>query len=388
MNNINKIPPTLFTPSGCLTAETLNLFASGSMNGKDLAMVEQHLSECPLCADAAEGLRLWLKEKSSNNENSENPNSASSELAGGQSFKHSSRLKSQVSKPSLFQNKINVLNEQIWQQLHKYKLVGPEPEKHLSYKPFVWLAAAAMLALFIGGFYTLWTKSQLDKHMLAQKRKMDSDLNYDIYGKLPFPPTETKSVLTIVYDRKKGVQSPPVLAIVSEEVPRAATNDVLVKGSSTDDVEFSEYRYMKKPGTREDESNTYRDSRTNPAPYVGHGGAAKKGETGDESETVLTYATEMPSFPGGDSQRLKFLSKNIRYPQQALENEVQGTVFVSFVVKKDGSLTDIKTLRGIGGGCDEEAIRVIKKMPRWNPGYQNGKKVSVLFNMKIDFKLK
>ena len=129
--------------SGCLTAETLDLFVSGSIKGYDIELVEQHLSECPLCADAAEGLRPWLKEKSSNNENSENPNSASPELAIGQSFEHSSRLKSQVSKPSLFQNRTNALNEQIWQQIHKYKLVGPEPGKHLSFKPFVWLAAAA-----------------------------------------------------------------------------------------------------------------------------------------------------------------------------------------------------------------------------------------------------
>ena len=388
MNNMNKKPPTLFTPSGCLTAETLDLFVSSSIKGSDLELVEQHISVCPLCADAAEGLGLWLKENRSTNENSEIPNSASPELAGGQSFEHSPRVKSQVSKPSLFQNRINSLNEHIWQRIHKHKLVEHETGKHLSNKPFVCLAAAAMLVLFIGGFYTLWTKNQLENNGLAQKLKTDSSLKYDTYGKLPFPPSETKSVLTIVYDRKKGVQAPPVLAIVTEEVPRTASSDVLVKGSTTDDVEFSEYRYMKKSGAREGESNTYSDSRTNQAPFVGHGGAAmKKVESGDESETVLTYATEMPSFPGGDSQRLKFLSKNIRYPQQASENGVQGTVFVSFVVKKDGSLTDIKTLRGIGGGCDEEAIRVVKKMPRWNPGYQNGKKVSVLFNMRIDFRL-
>ena len=61
---------------------------------------------------------------------------------------------------------------------------------------------------------------------------------------------------------------------------------------------------------------------------------------------------------------------------------------MSFVVKKDGSLTDVKTLRGIGACCDEEAIRVVEKMPRWNPGFQNGRKVDVLFHMRIDFRLK
>jgi TonB family protein len=245
-----------------------------------------------------------------------------------------------------------------------------------------------MLVLFIGGSYALWIQNQLDNQKLAQKLKMDSPLRYDISDTLPFPPSESKSVLTIVYNRKKGVQTPPVLAIITEEVARAASNDVLVKSSTTDDVEFSEYRHMKKSDSREDESNTYTDSRANPVPAVRHGGAAMKKEDPDETGTILTYVKEMPSFPGGDSERLKFLSKNIRYPQQASENGVHGTVFVSFVVKKDGSLDDVKILQGIGNGCDEEAIRVVKKMPRWNPGYQNGKKVAVLFHMNIDFRLK
>lgn len=107
----------------------------------------------------------------------------------------------------------------------------------------------------------------------------------------------------------------------------------------------------------------------------------------EESKPVLMIVEEMPSFVGGDEARNKFLNDNIKYPQQASENGIQGTVYVSFVVDSKGNVTDVKVVRGIGGGCDEEAIRVVRMMPPWHPGKQNGKQVRVLFNMPIYFKL-
>ena len=107
----------------------------------------------------------------------------------------------------------------------------------------------------------------------------------------------------------------------------------------------------------------------------------------EEAKPVFTIVEEMPSFPGGEGERNKFLAENIVYPQQATENGIQGTVYVSFVVDSKGNVTDVKVLRGIGGGCDEEALRVVKMMPQWHPGKQNGKLVRVLFNMPIYFKL-
>ncbi len=107
----------------------------------------------------------------------------------------------------------------------------------------------------------------------------------------------------------------------------------------------------------------------------------------EETKPVFTIVEEMPSFPGGDAERNKFLAENINYPQQALENSIQGTVYVSFVVDSKGNVTDVKLLRGIGGGCDEEAVRVVKMMPQWHPGKQNGKQVRVLFNMPVYFKI-
>jgi len=108
----------------------------------------------------------------------------------------------------------------------------------------------------------------------------------------------------------------------------------------------------------------------------------------EEEETqIFTVVESMPGFPGGDAARMKYLASNIKYPTLARESGIQGRVFVTFVVETNGQVTDVKILRGIGGGCDEEAMRVIKNMPKWNPGKQRGKSVRVQFNMPILFKL-
>ncbi len=107
----------------------------------------------------------------------------------------------------------------------------------------------------------------------------------------------------------------------------------------------------------------------------------------DNKDSVYTISEEPPSFIGGDEARIKFIIDNIKYPDLAREKGISGTVFVTFVVEQDGSLSNVKILRGIGGGCDEEVIRIIKLMPKWKPGYQDGKAVKVQFNMPIKFTL-
>lgn len=111
-------------------------------------------------------------------------------------------------------------------------------------------------------------------------------------------------------------------------------------------------------------------------------------EDDEEEETqIFTVVESMPGFPGGEAARITYLNKNIKYPQMARESGIQGRVFVTFVVERNGAVTDVRVLRGIGGGCDEEAVRVIKNMPNWNAGKQRGKPVRVQFNMPILFKL-
>ena len=102
---------------------------------------------------------------------------------------------------------------------------------------------------------------------------------------------------------------------------------------------------------------------------------------------ILTMVDEMPQFPGGNVARMNFLRDNIIYPLSARKSGIQGTVYVTFVVEPDGSLTDARVLKGIGGGCDEEVIRIIKLMPKWEPGKQDGIPVRVQFNMPVKFTL-
>lgn len=106
-----------------------------------------------------------------------------------------------------------------------------------------------------------------------------------------------------------------------------------------------------------------------------------------DQEQIFTVVEKMPSFLGGPVDLFNFLSKNIKYPSEARKNKVKGRVYVSFVVEKNGSLSNIKVLRGIGSGCNEEAIRVVKSMPKWNPGKQRGKIVRVQYNLPIRFPL-
>lgn len=107
----------------------------------------------------------------------------------------------------------------------------------------------------------------------------------------------------------------------------------------------------------------------------------------EKPEEPVRFVQQMPQFPDGDAALLKWLATNIKYPNIAKENGIQGRVIAEFVVSKTGDISNVKIVRGIGGGCDEEAIRVIKEMPRWKPGKNNGREVPVTFTLPISFKL-
>lgn len=109
-------------------------------------------------------------------------------------------------------------------------------------------------------------------------------------------------------------------------------------------------------------------------------------ENTPEGEVFQVVEVE-PQFEGGLEALYKYLAENIKYPEQAKSDGIQGRVFVRFVIEADGSVTNAQVLRGIGGGCDEEALRVVEAMPKWTPGMQQGKPVRVQFNLPITFKL-
>lgn len=105
------------------------------------------------------------------------------------------------------------------------------------------------------------------------------------------------------------------------------------------------------------------------------------------SATIFTLVEVMPEYPGGEEAMRRFIGNNLIYPQMAKQTGIMGTVYASFVVDYTGKVRDVRIMRGIGGGCDEEVVRIIQMMPDWEPGKQDGKPVNVLFNLPVKFVL-
>lgn len=114
---------------------------------------------------------------------------------------------------------------------------------------------------------------------------------------------------------------------------------------------------------------------------------AKEAMPEEKVDEIFTIVEVQPGPVGGMKAFYEFVAKNLKYPSKARRMGIEGRVFVEFVVEKDGSLTDIKVAKGIGGGCDEEAIKVISEAPNWEPGKQRGRAVRVRMIMPIMFKL-
>ena len=106
-----------------------------------------------------------------------------------------------------------------------------------------------------------------------------------------------------------------------------------------------------------------------------------------KNNMVFDVVEVMPQFPGGQIAMLKYFMENIKYPEQAMKKGIQGRVAVSFIVEKDGSISDVKPILSVHPLLNKEAVRVVKSMPKWSPGKQNGKPVRVRFNVPVMFKL-
>lgn len=114
--------------------------------------------------------------------------------------------------------------------------------------------------------------------------------------------------------------------------------------------------------------------------------AEKEARTTNDN-TVFTVVEVQPEFPGGTQEMYKFLGRKIKYPTKAYKADIQGKVFVNFIVTSTGDIKDVTILKGIGGGCDEEAVRVVSSFPKWTPAKQNGIPVNVKFTLPISFQL-
>ena len=106
-----------------------------------------------------------------------------------------------------------------------------------------------------------------------------------------------------------------------------------------------------------------------------------------KNDMVFDVVEVMPQYPGGQIAMMKYIMENMKYPKQAMKEGIQGRVAVSFIVEKDGSISDVKPILSVHPLLNKEAVRVVKSMPKWTPGKQNGKPVRVRFNVPVMFKL-
>ena len=225
--------------------------------------------------------------------------------------------------------------------------IKKSPKADLEGKKTTWLLIGFALILAVMFVAFEWTER--DKQVTT-----DSGVEMPIFEEEMIPITEQ--------EEPKQAPPPPEAPKV-EEVLQIAENDADVQEttiqSSEENNQAVEIKYV--------------------APVV-------EEEEPEEAE-IFMVVEEMPEFPGGMAECLKFLGKNIKYPTIAQENGVQGRVIVQFVVNQDGSIVDPVVVRSVDPYLDKEALRVIKTMPKWKPGKQRGKAVRVKYTVPVTFKL-
>ncbi len=176
--------------------------------------------------------------------------------------------------------------------------------------------------------------------------------------KLETPPEE---LIPLIREKKKEA-APPVKTVVEFIL-------------ADNDMEIDENLEIFDSEIEENEAINYQDF------------LPKETEEEEEDLPPVWFVDEMPEFPGGMPSLMKFISTSIRYPVVAQENGIQGKVIITFVIDKSGNVTNVRVFRGIDPALDAEALRVVKTLPRWKPGKQNGKAVRVNYNVPINFVL-
>ncbi len=368
----------IFSPSGCLTEEAMRLFASGSLNTSQSEQVNKHLADCGFCAMAYEGVSLFIEKNSE------------------QDYIN---LITEVD--AKLREKVDGLEHSGNRGFHDYK------------KRWIWssVSAAALLLIFLGVFMLI--KKESRNEYVETLAYSSQNLEYPEKNAPP-PPPPADEAGTMKEDRLAAKKfTAPVLVHDSVIETEDLKQDDLAAGAPEAKEEANDYDH--KPlliGREKNSSDTYGTGgvlqydppREKQGVVASESIAKKSAKTyemakakaiqeevtvmAEEDKTpVFTVVEEMPVYPGGEEARLKFLQENIQYPKVAKESGISGIVYVSFVITERGKITEAKVLKGIGGGCDEEALRVIRLMPRWNPGKQAGKPCRVQFTMPVKFTL-
>lgn len=414
----NKHEHKLYNPSGCLSEAGLSLFVQGLLSEGQVAEVKNHLQTCEFCALAVEGISFSDPESFSDDveiinasflhlhDNIPLPEQepALSEADGFEGPRFPRLSQEEISK---FRS--TILEMEAGQDSNSTKSSAVKLPKKL---PFIrryrleLIAAVLLILLGIGGrhlYFEISGSREADELASAPEVEMKM---MEIQPGLPSTDDEsTEPAVTV-----KPPAAVSDIRIVNDDI-EIESDQVMEKNEISDGKETLQERMpplnpkdlnhlnqAKSQGyavAEEDKKVTeeviYIEGIVTGAEKKSTRRSNKQQSRADEEEVaeteIFTVVETSPSFPGGDEARIRFLTNNIRYPQEARDAGISGTVYITFVVERDGSTSDVRVLRGIGGGCDEEAVRVIKMMPEWSPGKQRGKPVRVQFNMPIKFSL-
>lgn len=231
-------------------------------------------------------------------------------------------------------------------------------------------------AMWIG--ITLFSGLFVTSYIFAHQKEDDKDLK----------------VIDLTLQEYKEAEQPPIEKIPEPEPPKPVEQKQTIKYMPPQVVENPTVEEA--PPTIEEMTESIISHTTTPGekvdgiaetpPPVTPPVETKVAEVVEDNTPFLTVEVN-PSFVGGLSEMYKFLSKTLKYPSAAQRNNVEGRVYLNFIVERDGSITDINVLKSVGFGCDEEAVRAVKLMPKWTPGKQNGRNVRVKYTIPVTFKL-
>jgi TonB family protein len=367
MNPRNKYPEELFTPSGCLNRTALELLATCALGEDAAKLAESHIKNCEFCSDALTGLKLLLQHD---------------DLKG-------------------FDRRMNRMEERITRQVENSKIATKvsQPAK-LKVPAYRWALLAATLLILFGIYYLLKLRPEVQQPSLAVEKSLsptelpaatDTQATppQTLKQRVKFVPPAIRQEIVIRDEdvlQKNAIEAQELITLNSDK--SADELDHLAIELAKPNNESTESSKNQEPDKGQEAVNDTKlaANQKRESTVAGITAVNESSRVAEElSDKSFSVVEEMPAFPGGQAKMMQFLAANIKYPKAAIENGISGTVYISFIVDRKGKINDVRVLRGIGGGCDEEAIRVVKSMPDWIPGKQNGKKVPVQFNLPIRF---
>jgi TonB family protein len=415
----------LFTPSGCLTLDALKKYQSKKISAEELKLAEDHIDDCEFCSDAIDGIELLsdkTKLESIVSEINENlikglKDQETSKKAGAFFISNKAIYLSAAASVIIlvglfsyfqfFMNKPKQSDMAI-QTFQIEEIPLPTDENDIIIEDVLELEEASV-SNSVKNTKVIAINPNKEKSASTKTESLSGkgDVYQPPMNKIKSTDSGTEAFYANQVDSKNMIAEP----MVNESIDIASTQplEYYIAGitisekadlevyetqsaSAQDEgVELNEISMQSVKMAKREKGNSKQKSQIKEESSKGNAIQADKSEEGVEKLSneihFFDAVGEKPEFPGGEAGLINYLQQNLTYPEEARKYRIQGNVLISFIVEENGEVTSVKVLNGIGGGCDEEAKRVIAEMPAWSPAVKDGKLERVLFKMPISFKL-